>query len=103
MYTVLLYQNWIKNVCIPIGSPIGPSSKLYKENQSTIKLLLSYRITPKFRPLDILITDIHENLLRKIYYMVDTISNMQQANLNSKTHGVPSIRDIIDSEIGARF
>ena len=35
--------------------------------------------------------------------MVDTISNMQLADLNSKPHGGKSLRNIIDSAIDACF
>ena len=35
--------------------------------------------------------------------MVDTISNMQLADLNYKPHGRKSIRDILDRAIGVHF
>ena len=59
------------------------------------------RITTQARLLDVLITDLHEINLRKKKYMVDTITNMQLADLNSKPHGGKSLINIIGSPIGA--
>ena len=53
------------------------------------------RITPQSRPIDVLITDIHELHLRKIFEMVDTRSNMQLADLNFKPHIGKILRDLI--------
>ena len=103
MYTAVLYQNWIRYLFRSIGYPIGPPSKLYGDNQATVKIVLAYRITPQDRPLYFLITALHEIHLRKIFEMVDTISNMQLADLNSKPHGGKSLQDIIDCDTGIRF
>ena len=43
----------------------------------TKKRVLVDRITPQYRPIDVLITAIHELHLQNIFEMVDTISNMQ--------------------------
>ena len=56
MYTGVLDQNWIIELFISIGYPIGNSSKLYEDNQETIKRLLADRITPQDIPLDVLIS-----------------------------------------------
>ena len=83
MCTGVLDQNWIRDFFISIGYPIGPPSKIYEENQATIKILMADRITPQSRPLGVLIIALHELHLRKIFEMVDTRSNMQLADLNS--------------------
>ena len=77
----MLYQNLIRNFFRSIGYPIVPPSKLYEDNQATIKIVSEERITPQARPLDTLITDIHEIHICKKFYTVDTISNMQLADL----------------------
>ena len=46
MYTLVLDKNWIINFCRSISYPIGPPSKLYEDNQSTIKKVLEVRISP---------------------------------------------------------
>ena len=48
-----------------IGYTIGTQSKLYEENQATIKGVMADRISPQARPLDVLITALHEIHLRK--------------------------------------
>ena len=48
---------------------------------------MTNRITPQSRPLDVLIAVLHELHICKTFYTVDTISNMQLADLNYKPHG----------------
>ena len=103
IYTGLLDQNWIIDFSMRIGYPIGTSSKLYEDNQATIKIVLTDRITLQARPLNILITVLHEIHLRKNFNMVDTRSNIQLADLNSKPHEKKMIRNIIHNAIGSRF
>ena len=103
MYTVVLDQNWVRCFFRSIGYPIGPPSKLCKDNQATIKRVLAYRINPRVRPLDVLITALHELQLRKTFEMVDTRSNIKLADLNSKSHGRKSLWNIIDHAIGIIF
>ena len=91
MYTGVLYHNWVRTFYILIGYPIGPPSKLYEENQATIKRVLADRITPQYKPLEILITTLHELQIRKTFDTVDTRSNMQLSGLNSKPHGEKSL------------
>ena len=67
------------------------------------KIVLADIITPQSRPLDILITALHELHIRNISGMVDKISNIQLSDLRSKPHGVQSLRDIIDREVGVRL
>ena len=81
MYTGALDQNWIRDFFRSIGYPIVPPSKLYEDNQATMKIFLSDRITTQDRHIGILITTIHEIHLQNIE-IVDTISNLQLANLN---------------------
>ena len=76
MYTGFLDQNWTRNLSKSIVYPIGPQSKLYEDNQATIKITLADRFTQKSIPLNVLIAAIHELHLRKIFDMVDTRSNM---------------------------
>ena len=57
-------------------------------------------ITPQDRPLEILITALHELCQRKTFEMLDTRSNMQLADLKSKPHGVKSLRYLINRDIG---
>ena len=45
MYTSVLDHDWIKNFYISIGYPIVPSSNLYEDDQETIKMVLSDKIT----------------------------------------------------------
>ena len=99
MYKVLLDKNWIRNFFISIGYSIGIPSKLYEYNQSTIKIVLVDIINPQSRPLDVLVNDLHEIHLRKIFETVDTRSNMQLDDLNSNPRGGKSLRDIIDRAI----
>ena len=99
----VLDQNCIRNLFISIGYPTGPPSKIYEDKQATIKIVLVERITPQSRPLDVLITCLRELYLRKIFEMVDTISNMQLAVLKSKPRGRKSLRYITDHTFGVRF
>ena len=87
IYTVVLDQKWNREFYRDIGYPIVPPSKLYENNQVTMKKVLKYRITPRYRPLDVLIASIHKSHLCKTCEMVDTRSNMQLAYINSKPHG----------------
>ena len=64
---------------------------------------MSYIITLQYRPLDVLVTGIHDINLIKISEMVDTISNMQLDNLNYKPHGRKRLKDLIDCVIGFCF
>ena len=59
MYKGVLDQNWIRDFFRSIGYPIGPPSKVYEDNQATIKIVLAHIITPQCILLDVLITDIH--------------------------------------------
>ena len=91
IYIGVFDQNWIIKFYILIVCPIVPPSKLYEYNQATIKILLAYRITPQARPKGFLITALHELCLLKTSEMVDTRSNIQLAELNSKPQGHPSV------------
>ena len=62
-----------------------------------------YIITPQSRPLDVLVTSIREFHIQNTVEMVDTISNMQVYDLNSKPHGGKSLRGIIYHAIGVRL
>ena len=97
----MLDQNCIIDFFLSIDYPIGPPSKLYEDNQETIKIVLADRITPQAIPLGILITARHELYIRKTFGIVDTISNMQLLDLNSKPHGEKSLRNFIDRYLGA--
>ena len=46
IYTGVLYPNWIKKFFRSIVYPIGPPSKLYEDNQTKIKSVLTDIITP---------------------------------------------------------
>ena len=59
MYTEVLDQNWIRDFFRSIGYTIVPPSNLYEENQATIKRVMADRITPRSRPIDVLLTDLH--------------------------------------------
>ena len=58
------------------------------------------RITLQARPIDLLITALHELQLRNTFEIVDTISNMQLSDLNSKPHGGKILQNIINLAIG---
>ena len=95
----MLYQNWIRNFYISIGYPIGTLSKLYEDNQAKIKIVLEYRITPKVRPLDVLINALDKIHLCKKFDIVERISNMQISDINSKPHGGKILIGLIDRAI----
>ena len=103
MQTGVLDQNWIRNFFRSIDYPIGLPSKIYKNSQETITIVLADRITPQARYLNILITALHELHLRKTFDMVDPRSNMHLANLNYKPHVGKSLINTIDCAISARF
>ena len=60
-------------------------------------------ITPQSIPIDIIITAHHDICLHKTSDVVDTISNIQPAELNSKPHGGKSLIYIIGHAIGIHF
>ena len=91
-------QNWIKDLLRSISYPIGPPSKLYGYNKATIKRVMADRITPQARPLNVL-KEIH---LRK-NEILDTRSNTQLFDLDSKPRGGKSLRNLIDCAIGVQF
>ena len=64
---------------------------------------MAHIITPQSIPLDFLITALHELHPRNKIEMVDTRSNNQLADLNSKPHGGKSLRNLIDCAIGIRI
>ena len=99
IYTGVLDQNWIRDFFRSIGYPIGPPPKLYEDNQATIKRVMADIITLQSRPLDVLITALHELHLRKTLDMVDKRSHMKLVDLNSKPHGGKILRNITDSDI----
>ena len=103
MYTRVWYKNWIRNFYISIGYPIGSPSKIYYNNQETLKRrVLENIINPQARYLNVLITVTHK--LHLIFFeMLDTISNMQLDYLNSKPNGVKFLIDIIDRAIRVRL
>ena len=65
MYTGVLDKHWIRKLFRSIGYPIGPPSKLYEDKQATIERFLEDIITTQDRPIDFLITALHEVHLRK--------------------------------------
>ena len=99
----MLDKNWIRNLFRSIGYPIGPTSKLYKGKQETIKRVFLDIITTQAWSLDVLLTALHELHPRKTFEMVDKRSNIQLADLNSNPHGGKILRDLIDHAIGSRF
>ena len=60
-------------------------------------------IPPQYRPLIILIANLHEHNLSKTFDMVEKRSNMKLYDLNSKPHGGKSLRYIIDQAIVSHF
>ena len=82
MCTGVLDHDYVGNLYILLGYPIGPPSKLYEDNQATIKRVLKDRITPQSRTPGILITALHELHPRKKFDMVYTRPNMQPDDLN---------------------
>ena len=95
MYTGVLDKNYIIKFYRSIGYPIGPPSNLYEYNHSTIKIVLEYRINPQPRPVNILITELHELHPYNKFVIVDKCSNMQL-----KASWKKFIRDLIDCVIG---
>ena len=72
----MLDQKWIRYFYRSIGYSIGTPPKLYEDNKATIKRLFMDMITPQARPLDVLITALHDIHLCKKFDMVDTRSNI---------------------------
>ena len=60
-------------------------------------------ITPKARPLDVLVAALHEFCLLKIFYMVDIISNVQLADLKSKLHKGKVLKKFFYRATGVRL
>ena len=58
-------------------------------------------ITPQARPIDVLITALYKLHILETSEMVDTISNMQLADLNSKPSDGKILKDIINCVIEA--
>ena len=77
MYTFVIDQNWIRNFYRSIDYHKELPSKLYEENEATIKRVSEDRITTKYRPLDFLVTILHDIHLSKILDMVNTRSEMK--------------------------
>ena len=67
MYTGVLDHNWIRDFFRQFFYPIVPPSKLYEDNQAKIKRVLADIITTQSRPIDVLITDLHEIHLRNTF------------------------------------
>ena len=67
MYTGVLDHNHIRYFFRSIIYPIGSPSEIYEDNQATIKIVLEDIITPKSRPIDVLITALRELHLRKTF------------------------------------
>ena len=84
MYTGVLDQNCIRELFIPTGYPIGPPSKIYEDNQATIKRVLADIITPQAKPLNVLITSLYEINLRKKFkwWIQDQTCNLLTLILN---------------------
>ena len=99
MDTGVLYQNRIRNFLRSLGYPIGPPSIIYEDNQAKIKRVLADIITTQDRPLDAMITAIHEIHIQKTFEMVNTRSNMQIYGLNSNPRGRKILSNIIDHSI----
>ena len=59
-----------------MNNPIVLPSALYKDNKETIKRVLSDSITTQSRPLDIVITSIHDIHIRKRIDTVDKRSKI---------------------------
>ena len=64
-------------------------------------MVLADIISPQYRPLIILIANLHEHNLSQTFDMVEARSNMKLYDLNSKHHGGKSLWDIIYILIGA--
>ena len=66
----------------------------------TIKRVLIDSINNQTRHLDVLIIGLHELHIRKTFNTVETRSNLQLADVNSKPRGGKSLKDLIDQSIG---
>ena len=60
-------------------------------------------ITHKVIPLDVLITSLHKIHLKQTFEMVDTRSNMQFYDLNSKPHGGKILQNVVGRAMSARL
>ena len=103
MYIGVVDQKFIIIFCWSICYPIFAPSKLYEENQSTIKPVLVGIITTQDQPLEFLITALYDYHLRQTFVTVHTRSNMQLAYLNSGPHGGKIFRYLVDFTIGNQF
>ena len=71
-----------------------------KQNIKRVLVDITYL---QYIPLDVLITFLHELDIIKTFEIVDTRSNMQLSDLNSKPRGGKSLRNIIYRAIGSHF
>ena len=103
MYKGLLYQHCIRNLYRSIGCLIGPPSKLYEDNQATIKIILADRTTPQVRPLDFVITDPHERhlLIFLKWWTQDLTCNFLTSTLSLMEEKSLGISCLIDRTIRA--
>lgn len=74
----------IRNFMTSIGSPICLPTPTYEDNQATIKQVNKDRLTPRARPVDVLITSLHEHKLRGTYEIADCHTDLMLADFNSK-------------------
>ena len=86
-----------------IGFPLSKPTPTYEDNQATIKQVLKDRITPEARPLDVLITGLHEHKLRGTFSIHDCRSDLQLAYFNSKPLGGDLLANKVYWAVGARY
>ena len=92
-------MNFLNSIGIKIYLPIPT----YEDNDSTLQQVTKNRIEPLERPLDILITSLHENLNRGTMRLQYVKSNLQLEDFLSKPLQGDELKNKLFWTIGVRF
>ena len=93
----------LRNFMLSIGFPICQPTPTYEDNQATIKQVLKDRITPQARPIDVLITSLHEHHARGTFAIADCKSQLMLADFNSHPIGGDQLANRVFWAAGTRF
>ncbi len=93
----------IRNFLKTIGYPCKTPTTTYEDNSATISQVLKDRITPKARPVDILVTNLHDLYLQEVFEIKSCKTNYMLADINSKPLGGDSLHNKVLWIIGHRY
>lgn len=85
------------------GLGISLPSPVYEDNQATCKRVLTQRISAEARDVDARICQLHQYKLTGVFTAVDTRSQAQLADINSKPSSGNALEENISYVIGKRF